>query len=92
MKNIPILPTAEEILTLLIPQKENVSKEENKNSIEQNIDILKGWATLHVEAALKAAKKKTYKKVNMRHYEDELYKDEILTNTIIKSYPLNNIK
>ncbi len=58
-------------------------------------DIAKGlieFAKLHVQAALKAAKKKTKKKIQFLNYEDELYKDEILNNTIIKSYPLKNIK
>jgi hypothetical protein len=68
----------------LIPQKENVSKEENKNSIEQNIDILKGWATLHVEAALKAAKKKTYKKVKNTSDGLEPIKDNDTKNEMKK--------
>jgi hypothetical protein len=83
MKNIHILPTAEEFAL-----KDGWEKVIDHVTIKRMQD----FAKLHVEAALKAAKKKTYKKVNMRHYEDELYKDEILTNTIIKSYPLNNIK
>ena len=50
------------------------------------------FAKLHVEAALKTAHKKTCKKVDLRNYEDELYKSEILKKSIINAYPLDNIK
>lgn len=83
------LPTAEEYF-------EKRYEEIGINHVDEidgeDVLIAIEFAKLHVEEALKAAMKKTYKKVNMRHYEDELYKDEILTNTIIKAYPLNNIK
>ena len=80
------LPTAEELIL------KKLTVYNNQISVENAIKLMNLYGKLHVEAALKAAMKKTYKKVNMRHYEDELYKDEILTKTIIKAYPLNNVK
>lgn len=45
------IPTAKEILELMIPQKEDVSEEENNDSQKQNEDILNVWCTLCADAA-----------------------------------------
>jgi hypothetical protein len=83
------IPTVEEFFkqkgTLIINNDGTYS---NDTPVEYIIE----FAKLHVQEALKEAKRKTNKKVDMRNYEDELYKDEILTRTIIKAYPLSNIK
>ena len=46
-KNYAKIPTAKEILDILIPFKENVSKEENEDSLKQNIGVLTDWVRLH---------------------------------------------
>lgn len=90
------IPSAEEILNILIPQKENVSKEENEDSLKQNIEVLKDWSKLHLEAQLKAILK------NVKTKEDysfcgntgsEYPPDTIVDrDSIINAYDLNNIK
>lgn len=85
------IPTAEEIIALLIPQKENVSEEENEDSICQNKGILVAWAKLHVEAALEAAARKilfetiTYDSTGQDH-------KIINRSSILNAYSQENIK
>jgi len=83
-----MIPTAESIIDLLIPYKKDVSEEENLDSREQNITVIKAWCNLHREAALKAASEKA--KVEWEPVERP--QDRIDKESILSAYPLTNIK
>lgn len=86
------IPTADEILNVLIPYKTNVSNEENEDSKKQNIECLKEWAKLHVEAALKVASEKAIAP-NITWGNGAIVKNiKIDKNSILNAYPLENIK
>ncbi len=81
------IPTAEDILDILIQQKNNVSIEENSDSHQQNISILKGWCWLHVEEALEQASIKAELDLT-----DDYKGCTISKKTIVESYSEENIK
>lgn len=100
---IVTIPSAKNILSLLIPQKDNVSNEENQNSIEQNIEVLKDWVKLHVQEALTTASEqaKTADFYVFGNSEDENrindydltgLKCSIDKESILNAYPDNKIQ
>jgi hypothetical protein len=83
------IPTAEDILDILIPQKKFVSNQENKDSLKQNVEVLKGWVALHIEAALKSVNDNVI--INDYNIHEE-YCPHVDENSILNAYPLENIK
>ncbi len=88
------IPTAEDILDILIQQKNNASIEENNDSHKQNIETLKKWCFLHVEEALRQASNKAKIDIIFKVGWSDIIKDihEINKGSIINSYPEENIK
>ena len=70
------IPTAEEFL--------ETDKDWNRTTAQMMIE----FAKLHVEAALKEAEKETVKHISKTILELNMYNK----NSILKSYPLENIK
>jgi len=91
------IPTAEEILDILIPIKNNVSDEENEASLLQNKETLIGWCKLHCQAQARVIAEtigneydfdgEFKSKVNPKGIVNRKVKDSILN-----AYPLDNIK
>jgi hypothetical protein len=93
------MQTAEEILDILIPFKANVSKEENEDSLKQNIEVLTGWVRLHcIEQARVISEKATLatEKVlwdDPKEGEDAYMDFKVIDkNSILNAYSLDNIK
>lgn len=94
------IPTAEEILDILIPYKEDVSEEENLDSKEQNIQTLKDWVGLYVENVLKVASENATVMTLEEGFLDTVKgiwvtlpkKHTVNKDSILKSYPLDRIK
>lgn len=84
------IPTSEEILDILIPNKYNVSKEENEDSLKQNKETLIGWVELHIQEALKYASEKGTVIYVMDDNRGCYY--QVCKESILKSYPLSKIK
>jgi radical SAM superfamily enzyme len=80
------LPTAEEILTILIPHKPDVSDEENLDSIKQNSVVLTGWLKLYLQAQLEAILE------NAKTIHRGYGYIEVDLESIENAYPLDNIK
>jgi len=77
------IPTAEEFMRTFTTGK----TEETPQEYVQ--DMLIAFAKLHVEAALKEASVKTYK-ASIGH--GNVYHTESARDSILKSYPIENIK
>jgi len=96
-----MIPTAEAILDILIPFKDNVSSEENEHSLEQNIDVLIGWAKLHCIEQAKVISEKANVYQHSRDYKigvkskivrQKIMISEVDKDSILNAYDLNNIK
>lgn len=84
------IPTAKEILSLMIPYKNHVSKEENEDSEKQNEEVLKDWVELHILSALKRASEEAElntvgSMMQVDHYEVD-------KESIINSYSRDEIQ
>lgn len=84
------IPTAKEVLSLMIPYKEHVSKEENEDSEKQNEDILKDWVELHIKNALKKASEEA--EVEAVGSMNQISNYEVDKDSIINSYSREEIK
>jgi hypothetical protein len=81
------IPSAEDILNILIPRKENVSEDENLDSLRQNADVLRGWVGLYIKDVLNAAERR-WRETNTWEPEHSY----IISREIRTAYPLENIK
>jgi len=90
MENIP---TAEELLAT----KETFDSEYPTVSISDAIEAMIEFAKLHVEAALKEASDNaeadyTYEGFGGEFYDQPIYRYFVKKDSILNSYPLENIK
>jgi len=88
-----MIPTAESILDILIPFKDNVSKEENEDSLRQNKETLiawvKLWCTEQAKVISENAEIKDIGDVGEDGWREWMVIDK---ESILKAFSLDNIK